>query len=101
MCLPDAAPATSESPVHGNLDATPVVAADGVPLDVHSQATDATDPLNRFEHQAVGLGVHAGESVNESNYRAERALIGADGAPSAVQPGDVNMPQRTSYQVLP
>jgi hypothetical protein len=78
---------------HGGLDATTVAATDGVPAD--------TGNFMRWEHQAAGLGIHANEPVNENHYRAERAMIGATGTGDAVQPGDVNMPQRTSYSVLP
>lgn len=48
------------------------------------------------EHQAVGLGRYHGTGMTENAYRKERAAIGA-GQLGAVE-GDVNMPQRTSYQ---
>jgi hypothetical protein len=82
---------------HGGLDPTLVQASDGVPVD----AGWKPNPLHRWEHQAAGLGLHATEPVNENHYRAERAEIGATETGPAVQPGDVNMPQRQSYLVLP
>jgi hypothetical protein len=72
--------------VTGTRDESEVVASDGVPSDVG---------LGREEHQAAGLGKYAGEAVSENRYRAERALIGAEGV--GAQPGDVGMPQRTEY----
>ncbi len=76
---------------HGQTDHSVVKASDGVPDDA-----DPANPVLRFEHQAIGIGAYAGEAINENHYRAERAAIGAAGAPSAVVPGDANMPQRTS-----
>jgi hypothetical protein len=82
---------------HGAMDPTLVQASDGVAAD----AGWPTNPLHRFEHQAAGLGLYANQAVNENHYRAERAEIGATETGAAVQPGDVNMPQRQSYSVLP
>jgi hypothetical protein len=48
-----------------------------------------------WEQQAVGIGNHAGESINENSYRRQRAEIGASGTGAVA--GDVNMPQRGDY----
>jgi hypothetical protein len=52
----------------------------------------------RWEHQAVGIGLYANDPMSENAYRAERALLGAAGAPG-VRTGDVGMPQRSTYSV--
>ncbi|MCA9678377.1 MAG: hypothetical protein H6709_05260 [Kofleriaceae bacterium] len=72
----------------GTTDNTPVQTTDG-PGATQSQ------PM-RYEHQAAGLGLYAGNAVSENAYRAERALIGAGGG-SGVQPGDVGMAHRDFY----
>jgi Effector protein len=53
--------------------------------------------VQAWEHQAVGIGTHAGDATpNENKYRAERAQIGAHGGATVV-PDDVGMPQRIDY----
>jgi hypothetical protein len=54
----------------------------------------------QYEHQAVGLGTYAGTAMTENSYRAQRAALAAAGAPG-LRAGDLNMPQRASYDVLP
>ena len=69
--------------------------------------------IQRWEHQAVGLGNHGNDTTpNENAYRAERAMIGTAGGAGAVHtlPGDIanmfgvnwgtndaNMAQRGAY----
>jgi hypothetical protein len=52
--------------------------------------------LERYEHQAAGLGHYAGAPISENRYRGERARIG-DEATTGVLPGDVGMAHRDYY----
>lgn len=53
--------------------------------------------VQRWEHQAVGLGTHEHDATpNENAYRRARAAIGATGGATAL-PGDAGMAQRASY----
>jgi hypothetical protein len=79
----------------GLLDNTPVDATDGVPPD--RLLTREGEPVMRFEHQAVGLGRHRNQPLNENHYRDERRTIGQTADPEAVLPGDADMPSRPSY----
>ena len=72
------------------------VGADGTARDGATNAAGTTN-IQRWEHQAVGLGNHLNDTgPNENRYRRERAEIGATGGPGVVE-GDVNMPQRDHY----
>jgi hypothetical protein len=68
---------------HGMADLNPVVAADGVPSDVGAFGE---------EHQAIGIGRHAGRFLSERTYRDERRAIGL--GHTGVLPGDATLPQR-------
>jgi hypothetical protein len=52
--------------------------------------------LQRYEHQAAGLGHYAGAPISENKYRDERARMGAL-ATTGMVPGDVNMAHRDYY----
>lgn len=83
--------------VHGTEDQSGAVAAGETGLD--GTQRDANDPggIQRWEHQAVGLGNHQNDTgPNENRYRRERAQLGAAGGPGIVA-GDVNMPERGHY----
>lgn len=57
-------------------------------------ATDAAAGLNRYEHQAAGLGLYADNDISENVYRAERNRIALSGQGRA---GDLLMQQRENY----
>ncbi|MCA9678169.1 MAG: hypothetical protein H6708_16030 [Kofleriaceae bacterium] len=80
--------------LRGTDDASGPVTAPG--LGGSTRDADRGD-IQAWEHQAVGLGAHAGDtSPNENSYRRERARIGAAGG-AGVVPGDVGMPLRGDY----
>lgn len=82
--------------VHGTEDQSGAVMPGEAGLD--GTERDANDgSIQRWEHQAVGLGNHANTTgPSENRYRRERAEIGAAGGPGIVD-GDVGMPTRDHY----
>ncbi len=82
--------------VHGTEDQSGAVSAGEAGLDGTERDANRGD-IQRWEHQAVGLGRHRNDAgPNENRYRRERAEIGAAGGPGVVE-GDVNMPERGHY----
>jgi hypothetical protein len=79
----------------GNIDVTRVDKSDGVPQDL--QLTDHGQHVRRFDHQAVGLGKYAAETLNENHYRQERQMLGATADDESALPGDNDIKLRRSY----
>lgn len=79
----------------GTTDAPPVDAMDGMRRELRrgnfggaldeilhpdpNIASDAAAGLNRYEHQAAGLGVHADNPISENAYRRERNGVALSG----------------------
>jgi hypothetical protein len=57
--------------------------------------TDKVAAIERAEHQASGLGVHADDPLTENAYRAERRDVARSGQGLA---GDRGMPRREGYR---
>ena len=57
-------------------------------------AGDAAAGLNRYEHQAAGLGLYADSAISENAYRRERNQVALSGKGIG---GDLLMPQRDQY----
>jgi hypothetical protein len=82
--------------VHGTEDQSGVVQPGEQGLNGSTRDADRGD-IQRWEHQAVGLGLHAGDTTpNENRYRSERNLIGLIGAQGALA-DDRDMAQRGAY----
>jgi hypothetical protein len=80
----------------GTTDNSPVAATDAIaPAVPHAGfASDAANNVSRYEHQAVGLGLHANSAISENAYRRERRLLGST---QAAMPGDTLMSDREFY----
>lgn len=65
----------------------------GVASDAAFRRADGTG-LNRYEHQAAGLGLYKDDPITENRYRAERNAVALSGKGA---PGDLLMPQRDRY----
>ncbi|MCA9675743.1 MAG: hypothetical protein H6709_21250 [Kofleriaceae bacterium] len=94
----------------GTTDVSTVAADDGVTRELNhgnlwgavgemvnpdpGNASDAAFGLNRYEHQAAGLGLYADDPITENAYRAERNGVAFSGQGL---PGDLTMPQRDRY----
>ncbi|MCA9678683.1 MAG: hypothetical protein KC464_26885 [Myxococcales bacterium] len=93
---------------HGTLDAGSVEASDVGPIDATRGLLGIVDQLAAYdgvledaslgtrakEHQATGLGRHAGDRFTENVYRAERRRVARSGKGLR---GDASMAQRDRY----
>jgi hypothetical protein len=80
--------------LRGQDDASGIATEPG--LGTNTRDRDNAD-VQRWEHQAVGLGTHEHDATpNENAYRRARAAIGARGGATTL-PGDAGMAQRASY----
>ena len=77
----------------GTTDMSKVEASDGIPGDASFRHRDGSR-LARYEHQAVGLGIHSKDPFTENRYRGERNDVAASGKGMS---DDATMPQRDRY----